>query len=286
VCVTAGNTCFTSPQDCRNVVFNVPATPSAISGPTHSACNTTFGYSISTIPGAASYDWTLPAGATISGGAGSASVMVDFSGTVNGNICVAVVGNCTTGGYRCLKVKSNPVKPASITASTGTFCAFQTGVTFTAATSPGATGYLWTVPSGATITAGAGTDMITVDLGASSGQVGVRAENACGKSGTETFDVNITCRGAVAGLEPGAEFSLQARPNPVTDELFVDINGLAGDYTLTLTDVMGKVVKTGQERLTDGQNEVRFDVQDLESGIYLLTARKGDEVNKVKLVKQ
>ncbi len=286
ICVTAMNSCVTTPQDCRNVVWNVPATPAPITGDGNGACNTTLPYSIGTIPGAASYDWTLPSGATISSGAGTASVMIDFSGVINGQVCVAAVGNCTTGGYRCKKVKSNPVKPASITPSTGTFCAFQTGITFTAATSPGATGYLWTVPPGASITAGAGTNVITVDLGASSGQVGVRAENACNKSGTKTFDVNITCRGQAAGLAAEAGFSIQARPNPVAEELVVDINGLAGNYELVLTDVVGKVVMSRNVQLSDGINQLRFDVQSLKSGIYLLTARIGDDVNKVRLIKQ
>ena len=47
----------------------------------------------------------------------------------------------------------------------------------------GATSYNWTVPEGATITAGQNSTSITVNFGTSSGIISVRAENGCGNSG-------------------------------------------------------------------------------------------------------
>ncbi len=57
-----------------------------------------------------------------------------------------------------------------------------TGETYSITAVTGATGYNWTVPSGATITAGQGTFSITVTLGSTDGDVCVTANNACGTS--------------------------------------------------------------------------------------------------------
>ncbi|WP_423842090.1 SBBP repeat-containing protein [Acanthopleuribacter pedis] len=88
-----------------------------------------------------------------------------------------------------------PDPAGAITGST-TFCSGQTGVTYSVAAVTGATGYTWTVPFGATITAGQGTTSITVTFGTIAGNVTVAAENACGPS--PRAELAVTLSGGVS----------------------------------------------------------------------------------------
>ena len=66
-------------------------------------------------------------------------------------------------------------------------CPNETGVTYVLPTSFDS--YSWSVPSGASITSGAGTNSITVDFGSSSGNVSVVGSNACG---TNSSSLSLT----------------------------------------------------------------------------------------------
>lgn len=83
------------------------ATPGPISGPV-SVCPSQSGlaYSISPVPGATTYSWTMPAGATLVSGQGTTSIIVDF-GTTSGSICVIAGNACGTSSQTCLLVSTN-----------------------------------------------------------------------------------------------------------------------------------------------------------------------------------
>ena len=85
-----------------------------------------------------------------------------------------------------------PATPGTITPSVATPCP-GSSVTYTISAVSGSTGYTWSVPSGYSITAGAGTVSITVTVGTSagaiSGNVSVTADNSCGSSIAATLGV-------------------------------------------------------------------------------------------------
>ena len=84
-----------------------PATPGAITGATTVNGNQTgVSYSISAVAGAASYNWTVPSGASITGGQGSTSITVNF-GTSSGNVCVTASNSCGTSAANCLAIAIN-----------------------------------------------------------------------------------------------------------------------------------------------------------------------------------
>jgi hypothetical protein len=68
--------------------------------------------------------------------------------------------------------------PGAINGNTSV-CAQVAGVAYSAAAVPDATSYTWTVPAGATISSGQGTNAIMVNYGASGGSVCVTVNNAC-----------------------------------------------------------------------------------------------------------
>jgi gliding motility-associated-like protein len=140
-------------------------------------------YSISAVTNATTYVWSVPTGWTITAGAGTTGITVT-TGTVgqNGNISVTASNPCSSGS-NSLAVTVNPL-PAAAGAITGTanVCQGQTGVVYNVTAIANATGYTWTLPTGASITAGANTNSITVNFSgiAVSGNITVIGTNSCG----------------------------------------------------------------------------------------------------------
>ncbi|MBW8049671.1 MAG: hypothetical protein FVQ77_04900 [Cytophagales bacterium] len=90
-------------QDCP-----LPATPDTINGSTNvNTGQPGVSYSIDTVPGVASYTWTVPPGATIASGQGTDSITVDFD-TTSGDVCVTATNSCGTSSASCLAVTVNP----------------------------------------------------------------------------------------------------------------------------------------------------------------------------------
>ncbi len=211
VCCTASNTCGSSAPNCITVTVDpnpTVGTVSAISGPAAVCANSTgVTYSIPAVTGATTYTWTVPGTATITAGQGTETVTVDFAGT-SGNICVTAANNCSTSPQKCMTVTVSPNipnVPGTITGPT-TVCNAQASVGFSVASDPATIYYSWTVPSGATLNAGQGTNSVSITFGASSGTVCVSDSNACGMSApscqTITVDPNpaLGAVGTITGI--------------------------------------------------------------------------------------
>jgi hypothetical protein len=181
-----------------NVTVNgVPDPAGTITG-TSSVCagTTGVGYSVPPIPGAVSYVWSLPAGATIASGAGTNSITVDFSASAgSGNIIVYGNNLCGNGNNSApFYVTINPMPAAAGTISgPSSVCEGTSGVSYSVPLIANATGYVWTVPSGVTIVSGSNTNAIVVDFSASasSGSITVYGSNSCG-NGAVSPTHNVT----------------------------------------------------------------------------------------------
>jgi hypothetical protein len=94
---------------------------------------------------------------------------------------------------------SSPAQPGTITGSNRGLCN-KTNVSYSV---PYVTGvvYTWTVPAGAVITSGQGTNAIKVNFGVNSGDVSVYASNSCGNSIVKSKAVKTTpaTPGAITG---------------------------------------------------------------------------------------
>ena len=160
--ITATGCAATSPV--YNVTINPNPTP-VISG-LNSVCAGTAGvvYTTSFVAGH-TYSWTITGG-VITSGALTNSATVTWGAAGPGTLTVAetiTATGCsvTTGNYN-VTINANPTP--SITVGTPTVCAGATGVVYSTANVGGNT-YVWTI-SGGTITAGAGTNSVTVSWGA------------------------------------------------------------------------------------------------------------------------
>jgi subtilisin-like proprotein convertase family protein len=98
--------------------------------------------------------------------------------TANSNVITTTVNNA-------------PAQPTAITGWTSA-CSNDIGVVYSIDAVANASSYTWTVPSGASITAGQGTTSITVTFGSTSGNVTVFASNSCGNSATRSLSLSVT----------------------------------------------------------------------------------------------
>ncbi|MFV8337097.1 LamG-like jellyroll fold domain-containing protein [Flavobacterium sp. RSP29] len=213
ISVTATNSCGTSSASSLGVTVSpaTPATPGAISG-TVTQCPALTGqtYSIAAVANASSYTWTVPTGWTITGGAGTNSITVT-SGTAgqNGTISVTATNSCGTSTANTLGVTVSPATPVTpvLITGTSTVCPAITGLVYSIALVTNATSYTWVVPTGWSITAGAGTNSITVTSGntGQSGTISVTATNSCGTSLAKTLAVTVSpATPAIPGAISGA----------------------------------------------------------------------------------
>ncbi|MFT6017247.1 MAG: gliding motility-associated-like protein [Saprospiraceae bacterium] len=192
ICVTANNTCGSSPQACFDItVDEIPVAPETLADVIVCANTTGDMFTVATVMGATSYTWTVPAGSSIAGGQTTNEIEVDW-GTTSGQVCVSANNNCGSSPQACFNVTVDeapvePTPPVDVI-----ICAGLTGDTYTVPTVTGAITYTWTVPTGATIASGQTTNTIDIDWGtATSGEVCITADNNCGSSAPACFDVMI-----------------------------------------------------------------------------------------------
>ena len=86
-------------------------------------------YSVSAIANATTYNWSIPSGATIIGGAGTSTIQVAFStSAVSGNISVFGSNTSCTGTSSSLFITVNPVPNLFSVTGGGSFCSGGSGV--------------------------------------------------------------------------------------------------------------------------------------------------------------
>ena len=225
-------------------------------------------FSVAPIANATDYNWTLPSGATISSGSNTDSITVDFSGTASS-------GNVTVQGMNagCIGVASAPL---AVTVNTGVgipgiitgpinVCQGPSAVSYSVPPISNATGYIWTLPAGASIIAGFNTAIITVDFGTVSGTITVQGTNALCNGQTSaplgvTVNIPVGSPGTISGNasvcqgQVGVVYSVASIPNatgyiwtlPIgasitsgsnTDSITVTFSGVATSGNITVQGV-------------------------------------------------
>lgn len=205
---------FSRTEDCAsNLNGGSVFIPGPIVGSTTFCEFATEAYSI-TVGGSTpetSYNWSVPADATITSGQGTNSILVTFGNTsgivsvgvanscelinvplaVSVTPCIFYAGGVNDGFTTATDCASNlnggsAFTPGPIVGST-TFCDFASETyTISVAGTTFETTYTWSVPPGATITSGQGTNSILVTFGNTGGNVSVDVANPC-----ETINVSL-----------------------------------------------------------------------------------------------
>ena len=193
ICVSGTLPCgYSGPSRCINVTNGTPLL-GVMSG-LFTVCPGAIGvsYSVPPSPGANTYNWVLPTGATIASGTGTNAITVDFGPTyAGGSICVTAQSVCGINSLpRCRTIASNkPATPGNIGGAATGIC--NQTITYTIASVAGATGYTWTAPAGATVVNGQNTNTVDVTYASNftTGQLCVTANNGCGSSAPRCITV-------------------------------------------------------------------------------------------------
>ncbi len=292
VTVTATNACGTSGATML-AVTKKPPMPGAITGPTDVCGLGSATYSIAAVSGATSYTWTVPAGITITGGAGTTSINVNIASTfTTGLVKVMAVNACgSVPGPSLTLIGKLP--PTSLTGPANV-CGMSTA-SYSCNVVSNATSYVWTVPATWSILSGQGTNNMTATMPVNvnnatfSGVVKVYAVSACGNSATKSMTVSY-CKSAL-GMNNGVEEenAIAIYPNPATSEFALDITSdLEKEVTVEVYDMQGKLVSNQQQIITAGDTRLITNIEQLNAGMYFVRVVDTDMnvMHSERLIKQ
>ncbi len=182
--VAVTDTCGHTKSDTVRVTANLPDQPFIKGNP--SACVSSGFVFYTTEAGMNSYTWTISAGGVINSGQGTYRAHVIWTSPGNRWISVSY-----SNPYGCSGISTNtfPVMVYPFPGTAGNiegdslFCAGISGTHFTVQPVQYATSYDWTVPAGASIISGNGTNDILVNFGNGtlSGDIVVNGSNGCGQ---------------------------------------------------------------------------------------------------------
>ncbi|QQR95862.1 MAG: T9SS type A sorting domain-containing protein [Bacteroidota bacterium] len=246
ICVSSTTICgTTTPPKCKTIKIGLPGRPSSITGATTGLCNVSESYSCPIMSGA-TYNWTAPSGAVITGN-GNNAITVDYGTFSSGSLCVSATNSCGTGSPRCIAVKGAPSKPGAISSLPSTWCTPATNVQFNSNISNLAGNYSlkWQIaPSAnATIIGPNNTNQMSADwLASGTASVQLMAYNTCG-SATTTLALNIpACKLSASNFNNRQEGVL-IYPNPASDFVTIQLpEDLGSDITVELYTSEGSLV--------------------------------------------
>ena len=153
----------------------------------------------------------------------------------------------------------------------------QQNVTYTVTNNSGSS-YNWTVPAGATIISGQGTNSIVVDFGANAGVVTVQESNAFGSATPVTKNVSMTSTSVLATIET----NLSIYPNPTNQTSYITLNNSMNDKVeISVIDMQGRTLLKSNWNTSDD-----FLIgNDLQSGVYIIQLKVQDQIVTKRWVK-
>ncbi|MEI6682480.1 MAG: ice-binding family protein [Bacteroidota bacterium] len=214
-----------------NVSLTVNPSPVPTIGSTNNPCAGSTNNIYYTESGQSNYIWTVTDG-IIANGQGTSTLNITWTGT--GQQVVTVNYSNSSGcaasaptAYN-LFVNSMPAAAGLITGPPAV-CAGASGVVFSTPSIMGVTGYDWTIPAGATITAGAETNQVEVTFGPVAGNdvVTVSGVNGCG-SGPLSPDFMIMVNAIPPAPQVSATGNILASSAPAGNQWYFEGNAIAG----------------------------------------------------------
>ncbi len=300
VSVTDANGCNASTNVVVGSAGTPPAAPAVITGP-GGVCKKSTGivYCVDpVVPGATSYTWTLPAGATIQGSATGACITVKFSTKFKGGfICAKANNPCGSSTYTCKNVvliTASPVTPVSVTGPSS-LCP-NTSANYSIAAVTNATSYTWSISGQLTILSGQGTTSVVVKAlpGFTGGSVKVKAVNCKGNSGTRSKNVGpgVGCRTAADGIRNSEDITnyelseLTAYPNPTSGKFRISFQSdRKTKYTLRVVNILGSTLVNEDLPVVEGYNMKEINLENVARGIYFIKIQaEGTDTKTLRLI--
>ena len=213
----------------QNVVVQVGSSPTLSSTltPPSICSNTVFNYNPTSSTTGATFSWSRAAISNINGnlssfGNGNPSEVLTSTASVPVDVVYKYtlsVGGCSNPATSEVVVTVNPVPAnASTITGTATVCQGVSSVAYSVSAIAGATGYVWTLPFGATLITGSNTNSITVNYSnsATSGVVKVYGTNSCGNGGASPdYAVTVNPLPSAAGSITGSTMVCQGNTSVV-----------------------------------------------------------------------
>ncbi|HRH35068.1 MAG TPA: T9SS type A sorting domain-containing protein, partial [Catalimonadaceae bacterium] len=265
-------------------IKSVTGTPGVITGPSTNLCGGgTFVYSVAAVTGALSYNWTAPAGCSIDVNGGNSISLTIPSGFTTGTLSVSAVNACGNSTARNLALKSLPAQPGIISGS-NPVCPGATDLIYST-TQIGSLTYNWTVPTGASVSAGQGSNQISANWGSVAGNVTVKAVNACGISPARSLAVALAaCRSAQNGeLDDVLIPSASVYPNPGTGLFNIEMQNLTGTSTLKVYNLNGVLI--AEQKLDGNLKNQTVNLESQPTGIYLIQILSEGFHKEIRVVK-
>lgn len=187
------------------IVFDFPSSPTIVGVDTVCSGESGVIFSVDTPNLGSTYSWSVPSGASITSGQGTANVTIDFGGTPG---AVTVIetnqGGCQSSQTNyAVALRNTPSPAGSILGPIGP-CETDT-VTYQINLASGASSYSWVLPTGTAIVGATSGESIQVVVGAISGSVQVTPENVCGSGASSTRNITPSNVPSAAGVISGLD---------------------------------------------------------------------------------
>lgn len=176
-----------------------------------------------------------------------------------------------------VNVSSAPIT-SSITGNQTVTCNASTEV-YQVVNTIGST-YNWTVPSGATIVSGQGSNAIVVNFGGNAGNISVTETNTGGCNGA-SVTLSVSCS-VTTGITDNEQGLFKIYPNPVQDRIYIATENQL-EVTVIITDVAGREIVNQKETIN---KELTYDVSSFVSGIYFIKLVTNNNIHTTKIIKQ
>ena len=277
--------------------------PAALVGQVAGLCaGTPYNYSFAAGANAQTYTITGPVGSVVT----SADNASNTSNVITTSNLAFTVVYPTTAIVNISVVASNPCGSAAaklfvvskamgaITTISGpTAVDTCTDYTYTATSVVGAVSYTWTIPSGAQIVSGQGTNTLVVKFPgtlATGSVLRVLATNACGLSSALKSTSVLTRTACPTAREEIVEvtktpFSVKAYPNPYTETFNLSLSTSSEDkVSIVVYDMTGRLIERREVRPSDMVEQQIGDRQP--SGVYNVVVTQGEEVKTLRVIKR
>lgn len=257
-----------------------------ISGAGYLPCGQSKYYSISKVTGAVSYQWINPAGTTILSGQGAYKIKLQSDNLNSGDLKVSILNSCGLYGKSAVLsgLRSTPPRPKNFSGPSAV-SSNQQGVPYSVTNTTEVTNYVWSVPAGAAVATGQGTNSITVNFGTSSGNVSVTANNICGSSVPRSQLVTVNGLASPVRTFAGVHnLQVSIYPNPIHNYLSISLqNNSSSNITVSISDISGKKIGAKNFNVLPGNFKTEYDMSGYAPGLYLVTVKtdQGNETFKV-----